>query len=420
MTDFTPSSPEKEQITLFLPEKKIEIKNFTEYSFNSNFLTPTDGWSFTVGAEHLSKEMREAMVPGAAVTLTLNGGVQSSGYIDSLEISASRGSGTEYRIEGRDRLGQVVDACADPTQSLKAGQSLGDAMRTLFGPFGWTEDDDFIESNEAARNVKTGGIRPGKTRRSEARGFGRRQIKREKLHQLRPYPREGVFAFASRIAQRFGCWIWLTPTGDQVVLSKPDFDTDPFYQLRRNSIGTTNVLDGSVKFDMSDQPTVIIADSYSAGGEFGRGRVKTIFANVAMIVADGVPDFDWTKYTNAGASVLGGHTIPASSSMTAPRHRVLYLHDDESQNQEHLDNYVRREMALLQRKSLSVSYTVEGHGQMTPQGFVPWTVDTTVDVEDEPAGLLEELYILGRTFNKSRQGGTTTHLELIRRNTLVF
>lgn len=421
MSDFTPSQAEKEEVVLELPEAGLEVKNFTEYSFNSNFLAPTDGWSFAIGTEKLSDKQRRALVPGAQVRLTINGGVQSTGFIDSIEISASRGSGTVYRIEGRDRLGQVVDACADPTSQLKEGQSLQDAMLAIFGPFGWSKPKQIIEDFAADRDAKTGGLynRGGKTKRSDAKGFGRRAIKQYQLHLLKPYPREGVFEFASRIAQRFGLWIWSTSTGEEIVVSKPNFDTDPDYKLIRKSDGTTNVLEGSVKYDITDQPTQIIADGFAQTGEFGRNKIKAIYANTAVMQSSDVAPPDVTKHINGGAVVINAPVFP-HEPMIARRPRVLYLHDDESQTQEQLENFVRREMALLQRKSLTVSYTVEGHGQQTPKGFRIWTVDTTVDVEDEVAGLTERLYVLGRTFNKSRSGGTTTHLELIRRNTLYF
>lgn len=428
---FVPSQPEKELVSLFVQAPRrgqsndnerpiILLEEFTEYSFNSNFLTPTDGWSFTVAAEKLPPDLVPLLVPGAEVQLYVNGFAQSSGYIDSITKSASRSAGTEWRIEGRDRLGQVVDSCADPLKQFKESQTLLDALKELFGPFGWSNEADFVEDNDANRALKTGQQRRAKTKSSEAKGFGRRAVKATKLHQLRPYSREGVFEFASRMSQRFGLWLWLSADGEQIIVSTPTFDQEPSYKLIR-SADQTNVLDGSVKFDFADQPTHIVADSYSHGGEFGKGRIKVVMANVAVRFEDEefVPP-EITKLIKAGAKVLGGPTLPAANSFIAQRPRILYLHDDESKTLEHLENFVRREMALLQRKSLSAHYTVEGHGQFVEGKFVPWAIDTTVDVYDEVASLEERLWVLGRTFNKSRSGGTTTSLELIRLNSLLF
>lgn len=420
MPDFTPSQPEKEQVKLFLPDSNVEIKEFTEYSFNSNFLSAVDGFSFAIGAERLSDKAKAALKPGAVVSLKLNDTVQGTGHIDAIEVSASRGSGSVWRIEGRDKLAQPFDAGADPTKSLKEGQTLADALVSIFTPFGWSSEDQFSISADADRDVKTNAFR-SKTATSAGKGFGRKALRAYKLHQSRPYTNESAFEFASRITQRFGLWLWLSADGEKLIVSAPDFDQKPIYALFRNQDGTTNVLDGSVKYDLGDQPTHIVADSYSKGGEFGRGRIKAIYENVAVIAPNADTEAKHLEeYKKAGAKVLTGHSFPASQRMIAPRTRIVYLHDDESQTQEHLEAYIRREMAVHQRKSLTVNYTVEGHGQNTPSGFRIWTVDTTVKVVDEIAGLEETLYVLGRTFNKSRTGGTTTHLELIRLNTLVF
>ena len=425
MPDFKPTQPEQEEVVLNLPDSQLEVKHFTEYSFNTNFLTPTDGWAFTVAQERLSEEVMRALKPGAAVKLTINGGVESSGYIDSIEITASRGSGTEWHIHGRDRLAQAVDACADPTIAFKEGQTLLDLMKTIFAPFGWSEEKHFIADQlDAKKDARTGALR-NKVRRSDAKGYGRKAIREYQLHQVKPYMREGAFAFASRVAQRFGLWIWATPTGEQLAVSKPDFDTDPLYEIRRNYDGTTNVLEGSVKFDIADQPTHIVASGWTQSGEFSGSAMKAVYANTAVVGPDGgdsnvAPDAV-QKYVAAGARVLGGQTFHDDFRLSVPRTKILYLADPESLTKEQLEAYARREMALLQRKALTVSYTVEGHAQDTPKhGFVPWTVDTIVRVDDDIADLHEDLYVLGRTFHKSRSGGTTTHLDLIRRNTLFF
>ena len=135
---FTPSLPELEQVSLTLPDSKLEIKNFTEYSFESHFLEPADRWTFLIGGERLSDEHREALVPGVKVQLTVNGGVQCTGYVDSIEVSTSRSGGSLWRIEGRDVLAQAVDACADPTFAFKEGSTLDEALVALFTPFGWS------------------------------------------------------------------------------------------------------------------------------------------------------------------------------------------------------------------------------------------------------------------------------------------
>ncbi len=432
---FEGNKAEGDQVQLSLIESGLVIDRWIEYSFESNLLTPSDGWTMTVAAARISPELRAGLIPGAGVRLSINGAVQATGYIDSIEVDASKDSGTEIKLEGRDRLAQAIDACADPTKSFKQGQTLEQMLIELFTPFGFTKPDHFVADAAASRDVKLGKLtgehlthpsRGGggrKRRRSSRsrRGGGPREVASWKLHQLRPHVREGVFEFASRVSDRFGLKIWLDPTGEQMIVGRPDFDQDPYYDLVRLESPTedarTNVISGSVKIDASDQPTVFLADGYSGGGEWGIGRIKAIAVNRA-VKPPGDPLEPVQKYIKAGAKVI--ETPAFDNPMPVPRHRPVFLHDDESQTLEHLEFFLQRELALVQRKSLHANYVVEGHGQLTAEGFHMWTVDTTVDVEDEPARLKEILYVLGRTFMKSRGGGTTTRLELIRKNTLVF
>lgn len=413
--DHYATSPSDEEVVLDLPGAGVTVSNFTEYEFNSNFLTPVDGFSFTIGTDRLSDKMKRALVPGAAVSLHVAGAVQATGYIDSIEISASRAGGSTWRIEGRDRLGQAQDSCADPTKQFKEGATLHQALIEIFGPFGWKNEDQFEIDNDANRGLKAGGVK-GEKRKSNAKGHSKRALKQHKLHQLKPYPREGALEFANRIAQRQGLWIWPSADGEKLIVGRPAFDTDALYRLDRNYRGTTNVIDGSVRFDLQDQPTILIADSQSGNGDFGHGKIKALMVNTAVYTED--PDFTETFAKHRDAKQILGYAFATPSRV--PRNRVTFLHDEESQTIAHLENFLRREMSLLQRKSLSIHYTVAGHGQSTPKGLAIWTVDTIVEVDDELANLRGEFYVLGRTFSKSRSGGTTTKLELIRQHTIEF
>jgi prophage tail gpP-like protein len=61
-----------------------------------------------------------------------------------------------------------------------------------------------------------------------------------------------------------------------------------------------------------------------------------------------------------------------------------------------------------------MSTTVYGH---TQDGH-PFAVDTLIDVDDDVLGLHEPMWVMERTYTKSRSAGTTTTLTLIRRYTL--
>jgi prophage tail gpP-like protein len=421
--------PELQNIALSIPGANLRIQTFTHYSYNSHFLTPSDGWSFTVEDDIRIAAVRKAAVPGAEVVLSINDHVQACGFIDSVDIQQTRDGGTTMTIEGRDKLGQVVDASADPTVKFAENQTLLQILTAIFAPFGF---DTFSETNDANVSTITGSKRGVPTTK---RGKPLQQFIK---HQLKPYPKEGCFAFASRIAQRLGLWIWLSADGTSLVVGKPNFTPPADYQfslIRTYDGGANdgsgrfnNILSGGVKVDMSEQPDVMWAEGFSGGAEFGHSRIRKFALNpLTAYDKDGttstaVAQFMF-KYQDPEDLVIFPLFGPESRILqrdqvngVVPPVRVAYCHDDESKTPEELENFVRREMSLKTRRALTAHYTVEGH----TQGGAPWCVDTMVKVRDDVAGIDEPLYVLSRAFEKSRSNGTVTHLELIRPRTLLF
>ncbi len=421
MSFFIPNDPSKEQVTLRLMDEHVTLTNWTSYQFHSNFLHPSGSFAFEVGDGNMPPRTREALRVGARVRLTVNDAILMDGHIDSVEIKADRTSGVVFEICGRDRLGLAVDAIADPTKQFKEGQTLADAMKDLFADFGWRGDDSFVIDNTANRDLKTGATRGTKSSKGK-RTFGR-PIKKIELHQLKPHNHEGVFAFASRICQRFGLWIWSYADGEKLVLGKPDFEQEPLFQIRRSLKGDTNILSGHAHFSMLEQPTVIIADGFSGAAEFGNSRLKSAIVNPYFgVQQDGS---DLPEVTAFLAKHPTAHRVEMDSDPGPQRPvnvplRPLFLHDDESKTQEQLDNFVKREMSLLMRKSLTYSAKMEGHGQLIGDQFSAFGTDCVVDVQDSVAGVHERMWILGCTYYKSRTGGTHTDLELVRRNSIQF
>lgn len=420
--DYRASKPEKEEVLLFLPSETLTLKGWLGYTFESDFLTPTDAWEFSLPDQGLSDEVRKALGMvgpfrglGAELQLVINGKVQASGYLDALDVSAAPGSGAVWRLSGRDRLAQAVDSHLDPTTQFKEGITLAEVLKQVFGPFGWSGDAAFDIANTANRNAKLG-LR-GTPMTKGGKKKAPQPLKTFVQHQLKPYPHEGVFAFAARVAQRHGLWIWLSADGDTLVVSTPDFDQEASYSLRRSRDGkSTNIISASVRFDMTDQPTIVVADGAGGGGAFGKSKLRSIQSSPAFYTQD-------PAYLSIGAKFKDAHVLSydlVGTPQQLPRNRALYLHDEESKTQDQLDAFLRREMSLLVRKSLQVDVVVEGHGQIVDGAFVPWDIDTVVNFEDDLSGVNERLYVLRRTFEKSRTAGTMTRLHLIRLNSIQF
>lgn len=413
------TSSETDIVTMSFPKFGIEIDKWISYSANSHFTTPSDGFEFVVAKSSLDDVTLSALKNGELFQIRLNGHTQAEGYIDRITTQSNRGSGTVLRIEGCDRLAQVVRAGVDPRTRFRDGQTLLDVLVTVFQPFGYTIDD-FLASNDTNRNTRTGQVRgPAVSKKGKP-------LKSFVLHQTKPYPGEGAFAFASRLAQRFGLWIWLSAEGNVVIVSTPDFDRPHSYSLARAVDGvSSNIIDGSAREDYSGQPSCVVATGFSYGGEPDRSRLKVILLNgLVSVDATGFPTANVQAIIDANkdAKIAQMQAFQGVKAHPHPAAQPMYIHDQESQTLEQLERFARRELALRQKEALHVTYVVEGHGQQSLEAAEPtiWCVDTICRVDDDLLDIHEDLWVMSRTFEKSRDSGTRTVLELIRPRTLIF
>ena len=422
MTDFALSSPELQQIELSVypidvtsgepSSEAVTVTQWTSYIFEGDYTTPTDAFHFTLGLDRpddTSFRLRKIR-PGAKCEIRISGRPQATGYIDAVEYQTSRSGGITVNVIGRDAMGRCVDANSDPSVAFKTGQTVEDFLTTLFAPYGFRK---FLIDNHENRALQTG--LSSDLKYSKAKKKTGKPLKSMVLHQLKPYHGEGLFAFAARVAHRHGIWLRPNARGDAIVATTPTFDGEPSYRLRRGTGDENNMLACSVRVDTSQQPTIIFADSFSGGGEYGKGRHKVVTINPSVRTKDPAQVELISKHRDARMVDMRPHKNP----IVVPKMKPLFLHDDESKTEEQLERFLRRELSLLRKNSLIVRATVEGHGQLVDGQFVPWAVDTLVDFADEVSGIREPLWVLGRAFHKS-QSGTTTELDLIRPYSMEF
>ncbi len=401
-------------VVLELPNTGFRLDTWTSYSFYSNFLTPVDEWHVTIENEELPKRVLDALRAGERFTLSINGHIQGSGYLDDIVVGQSRDGGTSIMVEGRDALAQMLDTNMDPRFKFAENQTLQQFVLQCTTPFGWSKDEHITDTNAANQNVLTGQLRGIRT---SVKG---KYLKNVLRHRLKPYPQEGSLHFCSRIVERHGLHIWLSADGTQLVVGKPSFDQGTFMSLARltGSESTNNVIHGTARTSLRGQPSLIIAQCRGGGGEFPKSRLTRYIKNPGVVCDNSAI---LAAYPDAKeVFVLDGSGNPLASAdfntITSTRPRPMFLEDDESKTPEELENFLRREMALKMRSGFTANYTVDGH----TQNGIPWAVDTMVQVDDDRTNVHEPLYVLARTFTKSRTDGTKTHLELIRSNTMAF
>src|SRR5579859_4660670 len=252
----------------------IDYDHFLGYEYGEDFLTPSDTWSFSLDQDELSDTDVGALVPGARVEVSIDGNPQSVGFIRKVRSKGTKDSGSVLMVEGRDWLSPVVDGHIDPSVHFNEGMNLGQLMQTVFSPFNVTVQ--FVTDDTADLNAKTGRVYGTPTSK---RGV---PLKQFVLHQLKPYPQEGAFQFAARVAQRFGVWIWPLADGKTVMVGKPNFDAPARYAIHHKVDETrdqNNVIDWDVQASDEEQPSIIFGSAVGGGGEFAHGTLRAVIVN---------------------------------------------------------------------------------------------------------------------------------------------
>lgn len=411
-------------IQISLPFVGAVFAKFLAYELNEHYLLPTTAFWFDLDEDELSSGEKSVLVPGMGVAVSINGQLQTVGYIDTVHVQCSRHGGTIWHIECRDWISCVVDSHVDPKTQFSTTETLFQLITQAIATFtsfpganvnstpeqgGAAAPITLIADSAANNNVITGSTRGTKTNKNGT------ILKSVLSHQVKPYQHEGVWAFCSRLSQRFGLWMRPTSDGTSIIVSTPDFTQDPSYTIQRTLANTSNnnVLDGGIKQSRLNQPSMILASGFGGGGVFANSQLRAAIVNPVMLTNVGLTLSNYPSVTVVPTPVLA----PASyRQMVDINPRPLYLYDPESHTQSELESYLIRELSLRMREALVGTYTIEGH--MLGNAIV--AVDTIVQVEDDRSSWSGPLWVQDKTFSKKHGAGTTTRLTLIRPGSLAF
>jgi prophage tail gpP-like protein len=408
----TPAAPPDPGAT---PAQPTSYSSFLSYEFADDFLTPVDGWRFSLDGAELQTADWAALVPGSYVRMQISGQTFAQGLVDDVHVHGGRSGGTIVDVEGRNWLSPAVDAHVDPGLRFPTQVGLDKLLLTTLGPFGVKY---LAEDNYANRNAVTGSA-------AGSANADQPPLSAYVSTSIMPYPHEGAWAFCSRVAQRFGVWIWPAADGQTLVCSVPDYGQDPRYQLvqsRDPAVSpTNNVEDFSVRASRRDQPSLILATGFGGGGAQPKATYKWGVLNPCIItnesyfaaVLAAYKSVQWAYAFPLLKSLLDG----AQSPYVDPGARPLYLVDKESHTGASLFAFLLRELSLRTRKALTATYTVMGH-RLGGQAIC---VDTIIDVQDDYGRLHAPMWVAGVRYHMApgQTGGRTT-IELLRPGTLVF
>jgi prophage tail gpP-like protein len=392
------------------------------YRLNSNYLTPSDEWEFVAYDTASPASLRRKFRPLMRVKLFIDGELQVHGRID--ETEGTGGSGSALLVKGRDYVGELVDAGADPSIRFTEKQDLGDALLTLFRPHGIVT---LFGNWNLTRNLLTGRI--------PQVGVPRNDFHTAKIEDFKVSSGQGVFETADKIVARHGYTIQPGGTRDSLCVTEPQFGQDPLYTLSRPG----NVLEGRARRCYADVPSVTIAT----------GRVKkkrktkasNLFDRTAQVGTDGVvqdeallpalvqfPSFgdlapnELGTFAEVKRIALEPLTLLRQSRVdwkakTMPYtadddviYRPMYYEDRNSRTDEQLERVARRELGRRMKDVLTYKCTMRGHRDLV-SGAV-YAIDTVATVNDQNEDVNQTMWVLDRTFFNNGQG-PKTDLQLI-------
>jgi len=336
----------------------MEITRWLRYEVESDITVEADAFSLAV--DGFDAATRDLVTPGATFKLYLDGNLQHTGVVDTVSLVDGRG-GRALEIAGRDLGGHLVTASAPPTYF--GGRTLGSVAEELCEPWGIS-----VVANDGTARLRAA-AKP-KAKRKEA-------SQDQQAQDVTPQPGDTVWGFLLRHCQRAGLWLWMSPDG-QLVIGRPCYTQDPLYSIVRYDAGDdlatgNNRLDGTLRRDWSGR--------FSSVKGIGEGA--------------------------SGSSRLS-HTETDAEVTAAGLHRPMRYQDSDARSAAQLQQSVRTTLAQQQWDSWEVTYDVPGHSQ----DGAYWQPDTLVAVADDVLGILDTLYVAGRTFRRTREEGCRTSLRL--------
>lgn len=345
------------------------------YQIDSDFLIPADQWSMTLGLP--SGKFPADVKRGAAAQVKIGADTVMVGRIDSVQRSVARGQVT-LTLSGRDSTAILVD-CASSV--LTARQvTLEEVIAQVVRPLGITNIR--LQAESSIRNDKVS-FEPG----------------------------ERAWDTLMRACSGRGLWPWFAPDGT-LIIGGPDYTTAPVATLIMRLSGKGNNL-----LQLSD--TSSIERSFSQLTVLGQGHAHTTKKSSLAIVDVDSPDAatveddtdtDDSQDSTVGTAETGFHGMKAvvsDPSISYYRPQVLVMHDADSQEQ--IQYRARKAMADARLAGYALNATVHGH---RTSDNVLWAPGQRIHVISEPHEIDAVFFLMGREFNLSRSGGTTTTLRL--------
>ena len=367
-------------------EDGTELTQWDSYSIDSDFLTPTDGWSFSVGDEKLHTNKAYTMLqPDTKVQIFIGGALQLTGVIDSVDFDSSISGGTVCNVQGRDILRSLCKSNIWPGFKVKDLSVIDMVDKVLQTYFPGGAPEVFYDDISNRKVIGINGAYNAKDRTAKQKKI---------IERSQANPNEGAFSFLIRNIRRHGLWIWATADGN-VVVGGPEYDQEPSYKIVRKLGGSgSQWIRSSYKWDRTNIPSFLEVRGKSAAKEWGKTSVVGIATDPNAY--HGTPGIEY--YNGVVES--------------------RYLQHDEATTKEQALAYAKQEMSRLKQNERVYTVTAAGHRDKKTKNV--FAINTIAFVDDAFVGVQEEMFVIGRTFNKDVGGGTTTSIRMVEKGSIQF
>ena len=355
----------------------VELKQFTEYSFQSSVLVPVAAFSFSFVNPLLSGSLLDYVRDGDIAVVKANGEPIGTGIIDSVSVETEASQGETVHVMGRNLMGQLED---QSTVNDQDDPIWGNSLTV----------DQVVNALVISTRIN----------------YYRLQAVPDGSFLFATEPGESKLSALMRYLEPLNLLAWMDPDGTLVV-GKPDMGADVSGSLIMDrGARRSNVLGMKGVFSATQIPNVIIP--IWSGQETVQSRVSP-----DQRVLNSAP----------GPSRLYGfdHRVPKAVVVSTPQGADAQSLSSANQitvaGSNILQAYAKREIARANVHEVHVQANVQGHynDDLSPFGF-----DTTYQVVYPRCGLLsEKMYAHTVDYSLSREQGQRTSISLCRLGCIV-
>lgn len=351
-----------DRVELLVGGKRIE--RFESYAIEADLYTADDAFRLELANPEAQVEA------GMTCELRVNGTLELTGLIDKKDMSYDK-QGSRLVLEGRDLVGLLVDSYAEDFVTIE-NLTLSEVAQLLLDASAAHPAVPFISRKQISYQEDFVGRLKGKKKAVDDPLTGFVDTP-QRISQIEPGMTK--FEILRNLAMSRGLMFYALPDGT-LTFGRPRAQGQPEFSLvcRRDGRGN-NVLSGRRVVDLSQQYSQVTVIGQQQGSE-------DLLEAAAVNVSATVPNEGFPFY----------------------KPFVTTLNHDSQSPQLH----GRLLLEKMQKEGHQISYTVPGHGQQGRN----WRVNALCAVRDEVLDLDGVYLVYGRTFERSRQQGTTTRLTL--------